>query len=182
MKTKKLLLVGMWSLLCFARCTSDTSQQSKSSNPEPSASLKVAAPDTSKHQLASLEGSEYVWGKKPCTGVNRSTFRSILVFLPSQVVRYVHTNVLIGEGGKGKEQQIIWEGTYKRNNSQLSLHFTQITQLQKGFDDEKANQTQQEKIDKTIAFKAVVCDHNRSALQNLSDLLDPEKGGNWVRK
>jgi hypothetical protein len=26
------------------------------------------------------------------------------------------------------------------------------------------------------------CDHGRSALQNLSTEIDPEKGGNWVKK
>jgi hypothetical protein len=177
---KKLLLLS--SLCWFAQCGAPE-QAEKNTNPEPPASSrKVAAPDTSQHKLTHLEGSEYVWGKKPCTGVNRSTFRAILVFLPQQVVRYVYTNVAIDDAGKGKEIQKVWEGSYEREGSQLTLHFTKITHLQKGFDDAEARETQQEKIDKKLAFKAMECDHGRSALQNLSTEIDPEKGGNWVKK
>lgn len=177
---KKILFIS--SLAFFARCGAPQ-QTETNRNPEPPTSTrKVTAPDTSQHKLTHLEGSEYVWGKTPCTGVNRSTFRAILVFLPQQVVRYVYTNVAIDEVGKGKEAQKVWEGTYQRQGSQLTLHFTQITQLQKGFEDANARQTQQEKIDKKLTFKAIECDHGRSALQNLSTELDPEKGGNWVKK
>ncbi|WP_299455290.1 hypothetical protein [uncultured Microscilla sp.] len=182
-KKTTLIVWVVWSLGGFIQCTSTPEQTVKNSNPEPPASArKVVAPDTSQYKLNQLEGSEYIWGKKPCTGVNRSTFRAVLVFLPQQVVRYVYTNVTVGDDGKGSEEQKVWQGTYQRQGSELTLHFTQITQWQKGFEDANARQTQQEKIDKKLAFKAVMCHHNRSALQNLSTALDPEKGGNWVKK
>ena len=170
----------MCGLIGLTYCSSPSPQQSN--NPEPSASLQVNVPRTEKFQLANLEGSEYIWGKTPCSGVSRSMFRAVLLFLPNQVVRYVYTNVEVSEDGQGKEQQEIWEGGYQLKNNDLTLHFTQITQLQKGFDDDQARQTQQEKIDKTLHFKGVSCSKNRVALQNLSDLLDPMKGGNWVKK
>ncbi|EAY28064.1 lipoprotein, putative [Microscilla marina ATCC 23134] len=178
-----LIVCMVWSLGCLMQCTSTPEQTVKNKNPEPPASSRrVVAPDTSQYKLNHLEGSEYIWGKKPCTGVNRSTFRAVLVFLPQQVVRYVYTNVTVGDEGKGYEEQKVWKGTYQRQGSELTLHFTQITQWQKGFDDVNARQTQQEKIDKKLAFKAVMCHQKRSALQNLSTALDPEKGGNWVKK
>lgn len=183
MQTKNYLvfIISIWSLISFVRCSSND-QQNNGYNPEPSSSLKVAPPSAITDKLTNLEGSEYIWGKEPCSGVNRSTFRAILLFLPKQVVRYVYTNVVISPDGQGKERQEIWEGTYQKNSQQITLHFTQITHLQKGFKDEQANQTQQEKVDKTLTFKSMVCEHNRSALQNLSELLDPMKGGNWVKK
>jgi len=176
-----LYITSVLGLVGLTHCSSSTSKQTNN-NPEPSASLKVADPNLGKFQLNNLEGSEYIWGKKPCSGVNRSTFRAVILFLPNKVVRYVYTNVVVSEQGEGKEQQEIWEGTYQQKNNELILHFTQITQLQKGFNDDQARQTQQEKIDKTLSFKGVSCEQNRVALQNLSELLDPAKGGNWVRK
>ncbi|OJJ15654.1 hypothetical protein BKI52_37865 [marine bacterium AO1-C] len=171
-------MLGLFSL---THCSSSTSNQTNN-NPEPSASLKVNAPNTGKFKLANLQGSEYIWGKEPCSGVNRSTFRAVMLFLPNKAVRYVYTNVVVSDKGEGKEQQEIWEGSYQQKNNDLTLHFTQITQLQKGFNDDQARQTQQEKIDKTLTFRAVACSQNKVALQNLSELLDPIKGGNWVKK
>ena len=183
MRTHHYLLyfISMLGLFGLVGCSSSDTNTG-TNNPEPSASLKVNTPNSGDFKLTNLEGSEYIWGKEPCSGVNRSTFRAVLLFLPNKVVRYVYTNVVVGEKGEGKEEQEIWEGSYQQKDNDLTLHFIQITQLQKGFNDDKARQTQKEKIDKTLTFRGMACGKNRSALQNLSDLLDPIKGGNWVRK